>query len=255
MLDVLRELLKAASIADWPAPACPTCHRGQLQIEGDLNYQTSRESEDEQSSYPGAWDPMWVYGVFSGMLRCNNKPCADRVAFGGEWFNDPAPTPAKINNYDQVIRLKFAFPPLALFRMPPKTPKEVQESMRCAATVIWSDPDSAANRLREAVERLLDHRRIRKFNQNKQGKRLASPRNLKARIDDLKTQPRYSQVADLFDALRLRGNIGTHGSGLDVDAVLDMATVLELALRLLYDKSDVATVRLAKEMVARKGKP
>lgn len=202
--------------------------------------------------HPDEFEPEWTQGAFSGMLRCDNKACQDWVAIGGSYAVEAGDD---WNVYVNALTVKFAHPPLPFFAVPTKTPAKVASSVKAAANVIWSEPDSAATKLREAVERILDDRRIRKFNQNKEGKRLRSPRSLSVRIADLKTQSKYAQVADLFDALRLRGNIGTHGSGLDADAVLDMAAVLELALRLLYDKSDAATVKMAKEMVTRKGKP
>jgi Tfp pilus assembly protein PilZ len=38
----------------------------------------------------------------------------------------------------------------------------VTEAVAAAAKIIWLDPSSAANRLRTAVERVLDHQKVRK---------------------------------------------------------------------------------------------
>src|SRR5829696_3582506 len=169
------------------------------------------------------------------MLRCSVRSCADSVAIAGEWTTGEP----EYNKLAPRYLLRFAYPALPFFHVPDNTPSEVGVAIENASSVVWTDPLAAANRLRQVVERLLDKRGVRKWSVTKK------PVQLGNRIAELRTRPQYAQVADLFDALRARGNVGSHGGGLDVVHVLEMAQVLGLALELLYDKADDQTKALA----------
>lgn len=243
MLDDLRKLTDPWFVDDWPVQSCPSCWHGRLHVHGFLAPQESRESlyarNDEE------WEDAWKHGVFTGTLRCSAKSCAESIVIAGEWTTGEP----EQNKLAPRYLMRFAYPALPFFRVPDSTPTEVRVAIEKASSVVWTDPPASANRLRQAVERLLDRRGVRKWSVSRR------PVQLQGRIAELRTRPQYAQVADLFDALRARGNVGSHGGGLDVVHVLEMAQVLGLALELLYDKADDETKALAGRMVRRRGKP
>ncbi|MSW65584.1 MAG: hypothetical protein F2825_11935, partial [Actinobacteria bacterium] len=65
----------------------------------------------------------------------------DRAA-DGSWFGD----------YDDFFRLRYAQPALPVLDCPTGTPDPVREAIAAASRVVWTDPGSAAKRLRLATE-------------------------------------------------------------------------------------------------------
>jgi hypothetical protein len=109
-----------------------------------------------------------------------------------------------------------------------------------------------ASRLRTSVERMMDHfgvakTRIKKDQKkpNKAGKRV--PLDLSNRIDKLPRKIGKKDYTDVLHALRIVGNLGTHGEKVSHAVVLDAYKIYEKALEELFeDKSENAKAIIAR---------
>ncbi|MFE9726878.1 DUF4145 domain-containing protein [Streptomyces sp. NPDC005794] len=132
-------------------------------------------------------------------------------------------------------------------------PQMVRERIESASTVLWADPSSAANRLRSAVEALMDHHGIPRKGFSKGKAYDVSLHNRIVRFK--KARPEFSDAADLMLAVKWTGNVGSHGSGVRVRDVLDAVEILDRTLQVIYDASADEIKKKAEGIIARRGVP
>jgi hypothetical protein len=147
--------------------------------------------------------------------------------------------------YESFYRVRYVEPPLAIVAVPSACPQEVAESIMAASRMLWMDSGGAANRLRTAVELLLNALGVRKTSSGR--KRLTTH----ARIEALRSS--RPEVAEVLEAVKWIGNSGSHPQQLTTQVVLEGAVLLEHALKLVYDSSSKDIARLAKKINRRRG--
>ncbi|MFD5901035.1 DUF4145 domain-containing protein [Streptomyces microflavus] len=155
--------------------------------------------------------------------------------------------------YVQNLAPQFFMPELPLMQSFGGCPQQVQERIEAASPILWVDPSSAANRLRSAIEALMDHEGIpRRWSTN--GKKYDI--NLHKRIERFKKEKKdFAKVADLLLAVKWIGNVGSHGSVIRIHDVLDAIEILDRVIQQLYDTSAAMTEKKAEDIIARKGMP
>jgi len=245
MAHVLEPLADWFVEEDWPHLPCPTCAKGHL----TPTVENSDSGSSKRLRAHEAWEPDWIEGTFHGTLECTNLSCRDSIAVGGDMRVNEAPSRDWSVRFTTEYRVRFIYPPLELVRLPSRTPETVRERVVAASLVLWAEPNSAANRLRAAVEELLTAQRIRKTQNRKRG----SPvRYLptQQRIELLKAK--RPEVADALEAVKWIGNEGSHDLALSPTEVLAGAQLLQHALELLYDKTHEELTRMAKQINKRK---
>jgi hypothetical protein len=157
------------------------------------------------------------------------------------------------DGYINYLTPKFFLPHLPLIESYDLCPTSVQERIDAAAKIIWADPSSAANRLRSAVEALMDDQGIPR-------KRVRDGRpyevSLHGRIVSFKAaKPEHARAADLVLAVKWIGNVGSHNHSLRISDVLDGVEILDHTLDQIYDSTRDEIARKAAEIAARKGMP
>lgn len=145
--------------------------------------------------------------------------------------------------YDNYYRLQMTVPPLPIMQTPERCPELVKDAVANAARVIWVDPSAAANRLRIAIEQLLDAKRIPRS--TRVGVKLA-PLKLHGRIERLRAT--HPSVAELLEAVKWIGNQGSHEDSLGVADVLEGAQLFEHALAQMYDTAPAEIRRRAMQI-------
>ncbi len=229
----------------WPTLPCPACHRRTLAPEKLVTQETEQSERWHSEDH---WEPEWISGFFHGTFRCANTSCREVAVAVGDMKVDAVFVPGTRNwhgEYGEFLLLRSMLPALPLIDWPDRAPQSVRERVDDASRVLWSDANSAANRLRAAVEELLTAQRIRK--QDDKRKRLSTH----ARIELLREKK--SVVADVLEAVKWIGNEGSHEDVLSVVDVLRGAALLEKAVHLIYDTSEADLLRLAKEINKKKG--
>ncbi|RYG19797.1 MAG: DUF4145 domain-containing protein [Caulobacteraceae bacterium] len=223
-----------------PAWPCPTCATGRLTAPEKL---TSIESGPSKKAHEhDAWEPEWIESRFIGMLKCNNSACEEICAISGyggidfdhEYDEEFGWTQVWVDYYHPIA----ISPSPPIFPVVPDWPEPVKKALQEAFGLFWSDLDSCANKLRAAVEALLNDRGVPNFTQPIKGKKRAQL-NLHTRIERFKsTEP---IVAELLMAIKWIGNHGSHaGEGLRREDILTSAELMEHALTELYKPANNA---------------
>ncbi len=230
----------------WP---CPSCLEGRLVLVKDTMRQ-AEEAASREARQHFAWDPDWVAGVFTCHLRCNNPRCKEWVVCCGRYRNVEDSNEAGEPCYPSEFRPTYFQPAPPVFSMPNDCLEEIGEAVRAAFAVAWSDPFSAANRIRTSLERILDSAKIPRSTR-KNGRQ--SRHSLHARIEMLGRKLNDKELHSMMMAVKWLSNAGSHGADLSVDALFDGFDLLEHVLRRQYDRSEAELLRKSKAINRRKG--
>ncbi|MEU4061808.1 DUF4145 domain-containing protein [Streptomyces wedmorensis] len=244
----------SGDLDEWPSIPCPTCGRGGLSPIADSFVQEEAEqSKRWQVEYSGDWEPDWLYGGFHCVLRCGKGGC-DLVRVVGKMgiVHDVDERGHWYGAWLTLFTPSFFHPSLPLVQAHEGAPRPVLDRIDAASVVLWADPSSAANRLRSAVEALMDDQGIPRKGSSNKG---LYDIKLHHRIENFKTaKPDYCDAAEAILAVKWIGNVGSHEDALKISDVLDGAEILDFALEEIYGARE-AVKKLAAEITARKGMP
>lgn len=248
-----RQLLKAhfteKSPPDW---ICPSCRKSVLRIKpGSFQKEetkSSREAHDHE-----AWDPEWVRYTYSCLLVCSNDSCKEVVASAGRGSVDYDVTFDRNGEpdyeYADFFQPLFFHPFLNLFDIPANCPALVQEELEASFGLFFSSPSAALNAARSAVEALVTHLGVKRFQIQNSKRR---PISLHSRINLLTAQ--HAHIKELLLAIKWLGNAGSHpGAATSTDDVLDAYELIEHVLIELFVGKSKAMKALAKKVNKRKG--
>jgi hypothetical protein len=125
-----------------------------------------------------------------------------------------------------------------IFDIPAKCPKEVSEELRAGFSLFFSDRGATANRVRIALERLMDHLKI-------------PPGKLHDRLDIFSKQ---NPIGENLMAVKWLGNTGSHEGKVSRDDLLDGFQILEHALAEIIEMRSANAAELARKLT-QKHKP
>lgn len=121
-----------------------------------------------------AWEPDWIQGDFLCILTCRKGTCDHVRVVGHSAVEATGNWEWEGEQYEHRLTPTMFFPALPLLEIRPLCPKEVGERVDFAAKIIWLDPNSAANRIRSAVEALMDEQGIIRYMPDRRGSRRES---------------------------------------------------------------------------------
>jgi hypothetical protein len=197
-----------------------------------------------------AWDTDWITYAFTAWVKCNNTACGEEAAVAGEGGVKELCAVEEASEYFDTFTPHFCTPMPDIFELPKKCPTKVSNELRAAFALFWLDPSGAANRIRVALENLMDHLGIQNRRKNKQGQ--FDKLNLHRRIELFSiTEP---TIGDQLMALKWLGNTGSHDGGVDRNDVLDAFEIIENALLELVEQRSKKMAALAKDL-AEKHRP
>lgn len=235
---------------NWaPAWPCPTCHKGTLRLRaGTLVAHETVPSKRAHSHED--WDPEWCEYTFTAWLKCSNLHCGEDVAVAGSGGEELEYEPEEGMSLERYYVPKYVRPALELFDIPTKCPKSASEVLRHAFALYWHDHSATANRIRIAIERLLDSLGVKKRRKDKSGK--FQDLSLHQRIEEFtKTEP---QLGGQLMALKWVGNVGSHDAQVKRDDLLDAFEILEHTLSELVNQRTKRITQLAKKLHAKHAK-
>lgn len=251
-MPINRELWKPP-FAKLPSWLCPTCQVGSLVVDNDSLKVVETGPSEEAKDHP-AWEPEWIDERFSGLLVCQNAACGEAVAIGGRTHHtEDHDWGLQEQNWERAFEPVTMYPAAPIFPIPGECPRAVEEELRRAFTLYWSDKGSSANRLRVAAEVLLTERKVPSTTHNKKGGRQRL--TLHARIENFKHSDARS--AELLLAIKWLGNAGSHAA-LDLlsgDDLLDGFELFEHVVERIYVQHEKRVERIAKRINVRKGRP
>lgn len=225
----------AGPFNEWPLLLCPVCHRASLEPSVD-NFESHKSiaSRDDLD-----WEPLWIWGFFHGVLACPRTPCGNKHTVVGKWTVDYDPGSDE-GGYTEYYSVNYILPALPLMNYPDGVPDRIRDPIAAASLVLLSDASAAANRIRVAIEALLDCQRVRKY---PVGSR-STPLTTHARIEKFETK--NPDAAAQLMAMKWIGNIGSHEREvLPLSLVLDGIEHFARAIELIYDPREEALRRRA----------
>ena len=224
---------------------CPKCFSGNIIGLNKISQITEEGKELSKHNYPYG-----IENLFCGILKCNR--CNEIVSVNGSLLTEiTEEIPLPDGNYEikelSISKPMFFYPNLRMFSLSKEIPKPVIKQVDLAFSYYFHDNNSCANKIRTAIEVILDDIKapLKKFSNG----RLRPIPNLHQRIENYrKSKPRLCQ---LLLALKVIGNEGSHNSKTETKDLLDAFEILELALDTLYLKSTKRIEALAKTKTTR----
>lgn len=207
-------------------------------------------SESARASDEEWFDANHVEYRFTALLKCDNSACREvaPVAGLGEVDEVPDERMERLEYVEQFFPTYFDPSPI-LISIPTRCPASVREQLQASFSASWTDANSAANRIRVAVELLLDSLRIPRTRKAKNGRR--HRQSLHERIESLPQQ--RAEIKDLLLAIKWLGNYGTHETTLTQDSVYDALDIFEVVLTSLYSEHPRRIKQLVKVVNKRRG--
>ena len=232
-----------------PSWICPTCGAGRLKLDATrLIY--SKSGESARASSEDWYGPEHVEYRFATVLKCENTDCGEASTVAGIGEVDEHPDDRMEHlEYEDVFYPTYFKPSPRLIVIPNKCPADVRLELEAAFVGSWGEFASSANRVRVAVERLLDALRVPKTSKAKNGKR--NPLVLHKRIESLPN--RHDSIRTSLLAIKWIGNHGAHETEISRDAVFDALDIFESVLIALYSDNPRRIQRLVAIVNKRKG--
>ena len=226
---------------DW---TCPTCNLGSLTpVEDSLvSYPTklSREARVDED-----WTPEFTEERASLALRCARTECGEYVLVSGSLGFRQVDG---FETYEPEFHPEYVQPSPDLIDLPPNCPSTITDQLRRAFTLFWLDAPAAANRIRSAVEHLMDQQRVPKA--RKHGTKENRLR-LHQRIELFRTE--QPELGNALMAVKWIGNEGSHRGELGKPDLLKAFEMLSFVLDELLDQRAERVAKLALQVNRKRG--
>lgn len=229
---------------------CPTCANGRLVLD-ENSLSVKQPNYSVASSTHPDWEPDWDVERFSLRLVCDVVECGEIANVLGdstvaEYYEEELSTWGLVS----LLRVRAFFPASPIIAIPKEVPDTVRTEISKSFQLFWVDLSSCANRLRISVELLLDHFKIPRSSIDKKGK--STRLDLNARISLFeKSDPEH---APTLTALRMIGNLGSHGDEVNRTPLLDAFEIYEYSLAELCGQRKARIEQLRKKLITNKGK-
>ncbi|MBF9222087.1 DUF4145 domain-containing protein [Hymenobacter ruricola] len=246
-----RDLWLNASFTKTACPEwnCPTCKTGKLTVAPANVYSTETRDSIQHRDDPD-WEAYWISYKFSASLKCDNAKCADVVVTSGwgsveegyietdnDWYSE----------YYDSFRPEFFTPHLNYFTIESACPKIIQDEINKSFSLFFLDAHSCANKIRIAIELLMNEFKIPSSRINK-GKRIGL--SLHARI--IKFGLKYPKITNALLAIKWIGNAGSHTSPIEKKDIIDAYDILEHSLTEIFSTKTKETEKIVKEINKKK---
>ncbi|MDY4284368.1 DUF4145 domain-containing protein [Xanthomonas sp. LF06-19] len=235
----------------FPNFPCPKCSKGRAKHDGENVKITEPTYSATDRRHPD-WEPGWDVERFSLQLICDNTICGEVIVVTGET--------SLVEFYDEDderweyfshLRPRSMFPAPPIINIPTQAPRNVVDNIRLASSHYWLDTSAAANRLRASVEFLLDFLQVpRETINSTTGK--AKRTDLNGRIAHYELL--NAEHAPSLTALRIIGNLGSHGEDVQQEVLLDALEVYEYTLDALCGQRKDRIEALRQKLISTKGK-
>lgn len=227
---------------ETPEWSCPDCKTGTLALD-TKSFVSEEPPKSVQAHDHAGWDPDWIQYSFSAWLSCGNAKCGLRVALIGKGGVEAVVYDEGMN-WEALYSPLYAYPMPDVFDLPINCPDNVAAPLRRSFAALWSEPSSAANSARVALEALMDSMGVARKKRTAKG--TYAQLSLHKRIQELQQVNR--DIGDQLMAVKWLGNSGSHESNVSIDDVLDAYELIEHALDELINQRSKRVATLAKNL-------
>jgi hypothetical protein len=235
----------------FPNFPCPRCSKGrakhdgkEVQVDEPIYSVKDRDNPD--------WEPGWDVERFSLRLICDNTSCGEVIVVSGdtsldEYYDHEEDRWVYFSN----LRPRSMFPAPLIIDIPSLAPRDVSDNIRLASSHYWLDTSASANRLRASIEFLLDFLQVPRETINATS---GSTRHLDLNARIAHYEQLNAEHAPSLTALRMIGNLGSHGESVKQEALLDAFEVYEYTLDALCGQRKDRIETLRQKLISTKGK-
>jgi Domain of unknown function (DUF4145) len=248
--DLWQSEISADHVPNWP---CPGCGAASLLIVKD-SFRTVLDGEGSRNWDQPDFDPVFDTGRFVCLLVCTKTGCGESCAVSGNYDIAEGYTEQGYPIYYATGRPTSITPPPPMILIPRACPDPVRAEVVAAFSLYWNDLASSLNRIRNALELVLDDLKIPKSTLDKVKKK-KHRLSLHHRIVKLKQmRPRLKDICERMMAVKHLGNAGSH-PGVKVEAadVFDGFNILERVLQDMYSEDPGELARAVRQINRRKG--
>jgi Domain of unknown function (DUF4145) len=227
---IWKRRLQADHVPEYPCPSCPT---GVLKKAKKEDFSTRRPKDPSFSDYeenPPAWPSR-----FSLFLTCTK--CREIVVMGGTSIDVPEEMLDGSVEWFEYLEPEWMWPASPMIDVQ-RAPASVKSELEKSFGFYWGDAGVCASRMRTSLERLLDHFKIPISTTvtDNSGKKSRKRLDLSSRIDKFAKKIKSTEYSELLHALRVVGNVGTHGKKpVRRTEMLDAYKLYEFALEKLFE--------------------
>ena len=228
---------------------CPNCKKGGLVLQKDRHIKNV-------ISECRTVDHIYDYAVyrFVGLLQCDNKACEDVINIAGTASDEDYEDYDKEGFPYMGIRIgyevNYFYPPLMILDLPNELDNKIKDVLIKAFGHYWNDLESSANKIRIAIEMILDDLGVKKFTINKNNKRVAISTHSRIILFGVDN----SDVASKMLAIKWIGNDGSHvGGELSRSDLFTDFELLDYIIEKLYTDRDKRLAKIASQINKNKG--
>ena len=224
---------------DYPSLPCPHC-RAPLNFDNEsLSVRTSAHNVDLVDHT----DIDEALSGFSAWLICGHSKCGQHVAVTGLCTYRYAYDEKGDTITERVFSPKTLLPGPPLIALASDIPKSVRGMLLSSFDLFWLDSESCANRLRVALELILEDQGLPATDAD--GKLVS----LHRRIDDWHSTHGALTVATSLMAIKWLGNDASHKTGISRTRLVDAYDIFSLLLKRLYPPDERDIDELAENIV------
>jgi len=233
----------------FPSFPCPLCFRGNAKLD-PRSLRVAEPAYSIKNRDDPDWEPGWDVERFSLKLTCDNGNCGEILIVSGDTsLSDAFDEEDNSQVFFAHLHPRSMFPAPVLISIPEQAPPKIRENIGLASSLYWVDLSASANRLRASVEFLLDFLEVpREIAQNGTPRRL----DLNGRIASYEKV--NAEHATSLTALRMIGNLGSHGENVRREALLDAFEIYEYTLEELCGQRKDRIGELSQKLISTKGK-
>lgn len=233
-----------------PKWICPSCGKGIL-AQHNKSFKSFETVESKKNHSHSAFEFYWIRYTYSCLLKCTS--CDEIVSNIGDGFVDTDVDIDETGNYIETFksffRAKYFNPHLKIFKVPANVSDNIRHNIFQSFDLFFCNPASSSNHIRIALENLLTHLKIKRF-ETRNGKRIFL--SLHKRIDLIPSK--YSKYKTWFLAVKWLGNAGSHSDmKITIDDVLDAYEIMEELLNIIFVDDKKRIEKIAKKINKKQG--
>ena len=246
-MTINRRLWRTTAFGEiFPEFPCPACG-GVLQRDANTTHERMPQYVRDSLEYVDIED---ASSRFSAFLVCANGVCGEVIAVSGncsfQYDYDEEGKTITITLFHPVAMT----PPPEPIDIGENVPQAIIDILKSAFFLYWNNHGACANKIRIAVERMLDEQDIPRTKNG--GGYMALAQRIQLFADSYGDEG----FAKYLVALKWLGNAGSHDGEVHRDTILDAFEIVEHVLDVLYppterDKSHLPTLR--DEIIESKG--
>lgn len=227
-----------------PAWPCPICFKGHTQLTAkSVHFEESSMSRRARDD--NAWEPEWIELNFTAWGECSHSACKQRFAIAGKGGFETYYSEDGDDEVSEYFTPMYCNPMPRLIELPQKCPEEVKAELEAAFELFWINRNACSNRIRAAIERLMDHLRIPRRKKSKANKFYDLTLHDRLEI----WSRRAKGVASHLMALKSLGNTGSHtGADVSREDLCDAFEIMEHSLQELIEARSARVSTLAKKL-------